>query len=129
MNNQIKILLTINGIPGATLHKTKKTKIPVVIRKKETSYKYYGDNYKGKDGDKIVYKGFRKMWDIEAVPCSKSIKLTYDAYNYMTSTETPEWYHKKDWKRLKPEVRLEMHLQRMCEANNGESFSYSILED
>ena len=47
----------------------------------------------------------------------------------MTSTETPEWYHKKDWKRLKPEVRLEMHLQRMCEANNGESFSYSILED
>jgi hypothetical protein len=77
MNNQIKILLTINGIPGATLHKTKKTKIPVVIRKKETSYKYYGDNYKGKDGDKIVYNENgqnAKEWDINGEKVTLSVE-------------------------------------------------------
>lgn len=129
MNNQIKILVTINGIPGATLHKTKKIKVPVIIKKKEVSYKNYGKDYKGNDGDKVVYKSFRKIWDLEAVPCSKSLKLTVDAYDYMTSKESPEWYFKKDWNRLKPEVRLEMHLQRICDANNGINFTYSILED
>lgn len=128
MNNQVKILLTINGINGATLH-TRRVKVPFVITKADMHWQNTGKKYNNKDKDKIVRRGIRKYYDYESVPCSKSIKLTQDAYNYMTSSEQPEWYYKKDWKRLKPEVRLEMHLDRICKANEGQSFSYSILED
>lgn len=127
MNNQTKIIVTITGIPGATLHQVK-MKIPFALKKKELLLKK-GKRYKGKDSDKIVYKGIRKVWDLIAVPCSKTIKFTQDAYDYMTSKETPYWYYKKDWTRLKPIQRLELHLQRTCLHENGETFTYSILDD
>lgn len=125
MNNQVKVLLTINGIEGATLHSNGKSKIPFVIRKKDL----YSKEYKGKDADKIVRKGFRKVNNVEALPVSKSIKLTVDAYNYMTSREAPEFYRKKNWGLLNERQRLEIHLERLCEHNRGESFTYSILDD
>ena len=106
-----------------------KIKIPFNITKADIHWQNHHKNYKGSDGNKIVRKGIRKIWDFEVIPCSKSIKMTYDAYEYMTSTEMPAWYHKKDWRRLTPTQRLELHLQRTCDANNGTSFTYSILED
>lgn len=125
MNNQVKVLLTINGIEGATLHSKGKSKIPFVIRKKDL----YAKEYTGKDADKIIRRGVRRVNNLEAVPVSKRINLTVDAYNYMTSTERPEWYFKKDWILLSPIQRLELHLQRTCEYNGGKSFTYSVLED
>ena len=125
MNNQPKVLLTIEGIEGATLHSKGIKKIKFIIRKKDL----YSKLYTGKDADKIVRVGTRKIEDFESVPCKKSIKLSYDAYEYMTSKESPEWYFKKDWPRLSATNRLELHLQRICDANNGKSFTYSILED
>ena len=125
MNNQVKVLLTINGIEGATLHSRGKSKIPFVIRKKDL----YAKEYKGKDADKIIRRGVRRVMNLEAVPACKKINLTVDAYDYMTSSERPEWYFKKDWVLLNPTQRLELHLQRTCEHNGGKSFTYSILED
>ena len=129
MNNQPKILLTINEIPGATIRIVGRVKVPFEITKGDLHWMNHHEVYKGKDKDKVVRKGVRKIPRYAEETCSKGIKLTYDAYEYMTSTEQPEWYYKKDWKRLKPEVRLELHLQRICEANNGKSFTYNILED
>lgn len=128
MNNQVKILLTISGIPGATLHTTR-VKVPFSITKEDIHFQNTGKLYKGRDNNKIVRKGVRKFYDIEVVPCTKSIKMTVDAYDYMTSIEIPTWYHKKDWKRLSTIQRLELHLQRICDANNGKEYSYSILEE
>lgn len=125
MNNQLKVLLTINGIEGATLHSKGKSKIPFVIRKKDL----FAKEYTGKDADKIIRRGVRRVINLEAVPVSKSIKLTVDAYNYMTSAERPEWYFKKDWVLLSPTQRLELHLQRTCEHERGKSFTYNVLED
>ena len=125
MNNQLKVLLTINGIEGATLHSKGKSKIPFVIRKKDL----YAKEYTGKDADKIIRRGARRVINYNVVPASKSIKLTVDAYNYMTSSERPEWYSKKDWGLLSPTQRLELHLQRTCEHERGKSFTYNVLED
>ena len=124
MNNQPKVLLTIEGIEGATLHSNGIKKVKFVIRKKDLY-----NNYTKKDADKVVRAGTRKTEDWESVPCKKSIKLSYDAYNYMTSKESPEWYFKKDWSRLSTINRLELHLQRICKAEGGTNFNYSILED
>lgn len=125
MDNHIKVLLTINGIEGATLHSKGKSKIPFVIRKKDL----YAKEYTGKDADKIIRRGARRVINYDVVPASKSIKLTVDAYNYMTSSERPEWYLKKDWGLLSPTQRLELHLQRTCEHERGKSFTYNVLED
>lgn len=125
MNNQPKVLLTIEGIEGATLHSKGIKKIKFIIRKKDL----YNKPYTGKDADKIIRVGTRKIEDFEVIPCKKTIKLSYDAYDYMTSKESPEWYFKKDWSRLSALNRLELHLQRICDANEGKSFNYTILED
>lgn len=125
MNNQLKVLLTINGIEGATLHSKGKTKIPFVIRKKDL----FAKEYTGKDANKIIRRGVRRVINLEAVPVTKSIKLTVDAYNYMISADKPEWYFKKDWGLLSSIQRLELHLQRTCEHERGKSFTYNILED
>ena len=124
MNNQIKVLLTINGIEGATLHSKGKTKIPFVIRKKDL----YAKKYTAKDADAIVRKGYRRVLDFDVVPARKSIKLTVDAYNYMTSNEAPEWYFKKNWGNLSPTERLELHLKRLCDHHRGKEFTYNVLE-
>jgi hypothetical protein len=124
MNNQPKVLLTIEGIEGATLHSNGIKKVKFVIRKKDLY-----NNYTKKDADKVVRAGTRKIEDWESVPCKKSIKLSYDAYNYMISKEVPEWYYKKDWSRLTTLNKLELHLQRICKAERGTNFNYSILED
>lgn len=127
--SQIKILVTIEGIEGATLHSVGKSKIPFVITKADIHWQNHKKEYTREDKDKIVRKGVRRITNFEAVSCSKSIKLTKEAYDYMTSKESPEWYFKKDWGRLSSTQRLELHLKRLCEHNGGKSFSYSILEN
>lgn len=127
--SQTKILLTIEGIEGATLHTTGKAKIPFVITKGDIHWQNHGKRYTREDKDKIVRKGIRRINNVESVPCTKSIKLVKEAYDYMTSKESPEWYFKKDWSRLSTTQRLELHLKRLCDHNGGKSFSYSILED
>lgn len=117
MNNQVKILLSIQGIAGSTLRKVGVKKVPFkkLIR------------HKGKE---ILVTKYRTVDDIQAVPASVSVKLTQDAYDYFTSPECPSWFKdKKRWSLLKPVQRLEINLQRMCEARGGTGFTYSILED
>lgn len=127
--SQIKILLTIEGIEGATLRTTGKAKIPFVITKGDIHWQNHGKRYNREDKDKIVRKGVRRINNVESVPCRKSIKLVKEAYDYMISNEVPEWYYKKDWKRLTAKEKLELHLQRICDHNGGKTFTYNILEN
>lgn len=122
MNNQIKVLLTIQGIPGGIIKPIKKEKRKWVFTKGDIP------NYKGKDKNAVIDKGTYIHTVYEEVPCSQSINLTYDAYNYMTSEERPEWF-KGPWKQMKKEQRLNAHLHRICEDMNGTDFTYHILED
>lgn len=127
--DHIKVLVTIEGIEGATLHINGKIKIPFSMTKADIHWLNHHKKYDKEDKNKIVRKGIRKIYNVESVPCTKSIKLVKEAYDYMTSKESPEWYFKKDWGRLSSTQRLELHLKRLCEHNNGKSFTYSILED
>ena len=120
MNNQVKILLSIQGIAGGTLRKVGSKKIPF---KKMIRHK----------GKEILITKFRTVDDIQSVPASKNIKLTQDAYDYMTSSECPPWIKKKsekaEWVSMSPIKRLERHFARTCQAEGGTGFTYSILED
>ena len=122
MNSQVKILLTIQGIPGGIIKPIKKEKRKWVFTKGDIP------SYKGKDKNAVINKGTYIHTVYEEVPCSQSIKLTYDAYEYMTSGERPEWF-KGPWKKMSKEQRLVAYLHRICEDMNGTDFTYHILED
>lgn len=123
MNNQIKILLNIQGIKGRTLRLTGKRRVDWSITKKDLDPKY-----NGKDAFKPIRRGHRTIPEHEEIPCQQNIKLTQDAYDYMTSLEQPYWF-KGPWKLMTKKQRLEVHLQRMCEDRGGKSYTYSILSE
>lgn len=123
MNNQSKILLTVQGIEGGTLRPIGKKRVKWSITKRDLDSKYHG-----KDAFKPVRKGHIDISDFEEVSCQQTIKLTQDAYDYMTSPEQPYWF-KGPWKLMTKKQRLEAHLQRICDDREGTSYTYSILEN
>ncbi len=123
MNNQPKILLSVQGIEGGTLRPIRKKRVKWSITKKDLDSKYHG-----KDAFKPIRKGHVDIPEFEEVSCQQTIKLTQDAYDYMTSPEQPYWF-KGPWKLMTKKQRLEAHLQRICDDRGGTSFIYSILED
>lgn len=123
MNNQSKILLTVQGIEGGTLRPIGKKRVKWSITKRDLDSKYHG-----KDAFKPIRKGHIDIPEFEEVSCQQTIKLTQDAYNYMTSSEQPYWF-KGSWKLMTKKQRLEAHLQRICDDRRGTSYTYSILED
>lgn len=91
-----------------------------------------------KSYDKKTKKFFYRKEPLEfktrkCKPATQVIKMSQEAYDYMTSIVCPEWFinqggiHK--WRRLSPEQRLEMHLERTCKALGGKAYSYVIFGD
>lgn len=126
MNNEIKILLTIELEGGTLVRKSE----PEIIKYQVTERDY--DNtkkWRGSDGKKVLKKGSFKHYSFETKPASKHINITQEAYSYMTSSECPYWVKPKVWGHMTAKERLENHLQRMCEHFNGKSFTYEVLKD
>ena len=88
--------------------------------------KYSKNNPEGKE---VVKKGKYTYTPLYAIPAMKKINLCKEAFEYMTSSEAPEWIKKGEWDRMSKKQRLDAHMSRLCEANNGISYSYIILED
>ena len=64
-----------------------------------------------------------------SIPCKKTINISKEAYDYMVSSECPEWARIGEWKQLSRIKRLTQHMQRICENENGISFEFQIFED
>ena len=64
---------------------------------------------------------------------SQVIRMTTEAYEYMTSQMFPDWWpsmgHPSQWKRMSKEKRLELHLDRLCEHLGGTSYTYAVYND
>ena len=123
MNDQSKILLTVQGIEGGTLRPIGKKRVKWSITKRDLDSKYHG-----KDAFKPVRKGHIDIPEFEEVSCQQTIKLTQDAYDYMTSSEQPYWF-KGPWKLMTKKQRLEAHLRIIAESFNAISFTYEVLDD
>lgn len=59
----------------------------------------------------------------------KVIKLSREAYDYMTSTECPSPKLKKDWAKFSDIQKLEYHCGKIAEAHKAISFSFKVLDD
>lgn len=120
MNNETKILLTINLEGGTLLKKRVATTVFETPRK-------LGKGKKG-PGRKITY-------DI-LVPkeVTQTLKLTKDAYNYFVSAEGMPFrlttkVGMKMWAKMTTNERVEEHLKDICSDLRGKSFTYQIVED
>ena len=63
------------------------------------------------------------------ITAKKSMNISKEAYNYMISSECPEWAKAGEWKQLSRIKRLTQHMQRMCENEGGISFEFQIFDD
>ena len=63
------------------------------------------------------------------IPCKKSINISKYAYDYMISSEWPEWAKIGEWKQLNKIQRLTQHMQRICDNEGGLSFEFQVFED
>ena len=63
------------------------------------------------------------------IPCKKSINISKYAYDYMVSSECPEWAKIGEWKQLSKTQRLTKHMQRICDNEGGLSFEFQVFED
>ena len=116
MNNQTKILLTIQGIPGGKVRCTGTRTIECKLTKRDLY-----PSYNNSDKNKVIRKNKVVIRILETVPCSKTIKMTQES--------RLKDFSKSTWKKMSKKKRLEAHLSIVCECNNGTSFVYSILEE
>lgn len=110
--SNIRLVLHIQGIRGAILRPAGKRRVrQITVGRKGTRIKWISEIIK------------------QEVPASKTIKMSQEAYEWFTQGERPEWYYKKGWKSMKPEERLKIHLDRICQAEGGTDYTYSILNE
>lgn len=133
MNTEPKILLTIN-LEGGVLLRGEPEVRKYFLTKKDL---FPNQKFKGNSGDKVIRSGKYVHIPLVQSEAKQKITLCKDAYDYMTSLDTPKWFmpykpfkvRVKEWSRLTPTQRLEAHLTRTCEHFNGKSFTYQIIDD
>lgn len=133
MNNETKILLTIN-LEGGILLKGEPEVKKYYLTKKDL---FPSQKFKGDSGKKVIRSGKYVHIPTTQSVAQQSIKMCRAAYDYMISTEVPNWFSPykpmkarlKEWSNLTPTQRLELHLARTCRHFNGKSFTYQIVED
>lgn len=63
-------------------------------------------------------------------PAPMTISLGKEAYDYMRSSDSALTPFKPwQWKNLKPDARLKLHIKRLCEALGGLSHTYKVFDD
>lgn len=122
-----KILLTLYK-EGGSLIRQEAVEKEFALTKKDL---FPNQKWKQGEGNKIVKKGKFTVYPYSQKEVTQKITLCAEAYEYMTSSECPEWWkNTKEWKyKLTPEQRLQAHLWRTCQHHGGKRFTYSIIED
>lgn len=130
---EAKILLTI-CLEGGVLLKGEPEVKKYYLTKKDL---FPSQKFKGDSGKKIIRSG--KYTHIPLIQSEAKQKITMSAmaYEYMTSTEVPNWFNpvkpfkerQRQWKALDEKSRLELHLARTCSHFGGKSFTYQIIDE
>lgn len=134
MYTEAKVLLRIELQGGTLIRESKVTKIEWALTlgdlKKESKKKL-----PEKIAEQVARRGRAKHYALVAKPAAKVVTLGIDAYEFMTSAGSYEsWmltrrgWRKRDFIKMDKEVRLLVHLERLCEQYGGKNFTYQVLE-
>lgn len=133
MNTEPKILLTIN-LEGGILLKGEPEVRKYYLTKKDL---FPSQKFKNGSGNKVIRSGKYVHIPVTQSEAKQCITLCKEAYDYMTSTEVPNWFapnkplkvRQKEWSAFTAEQRLELHLARTCHHFGGKSFTYQIIDE
>lgn len=113
MNNEIKILLTIN-LEGGKLQRSSDT------------IKITSKNYV--KGSKVPTFSYTKHKPLEAKSIRQSIKITEYAYQHMISKVCANGVKPFIWNKMSKKERLNIHLNQICTSLGGSSYKYELIE-
>lgn len=124
MNNEVKVSVTITLQGGVML-----THEEAKAREKQGLVSY--DNFsmevsdaKGKNKE-VIHFQTRK-----SVPAIQVLNITNEGYNTMIDELIiPYWSKAGAWVGINSKMRLEAHLQRICDSLGGMSYTYTVFED
>lgn len=121
--NDIKISVTFI-IPGRQMYSEQ-----AANSLQEDSNSGYEENiqeYITKNKKKVSIKYLTR----KSIPARQSIKMTEEAYYYMTGKDScPEWERKSNWLRMSKRQRLKSHFDKIKEDLHAYEYSYEIFED
>lgn len=116
MSNIIKVNLTIE-LEGCTLVRQGKELVKEPVR-------YWNPNTKKVDTRVVTFEKDK----FEKKPAYQVLRISEDAYKYMTSLENVQ-KNPREWARMSKKQRLEFHLTKISQSLGGINFTYVILED
>lgn len=64
-----------------------------------------------------------------SVPATQSINISRAAYNYFIGKENPYFINNKKWLQMSKKERLKAHLDDICSALNGISYTFQVFDD
>ena len=120
MNNTVKVNLSIK-LPGSVmLSQQAAENTPNSFNE----FKIEVSGPKGEDREVLTVQT-RKC-----APASQSLNISKDAYDAMIDKELcPCWSKAGTWAGMNAKMRLEAHLQKICESLGGTSYTYQVFED
>lgn len=124
MNNEIKVSLSV-VLPGGIMYSQEQAEALEKVKSASgfDSFSMTVEEPDGKDKETIRVKT-RK-----SIPARQSINLTKESYDSMVSKECPHWANQRDWAARNNKMRLEAHLQKICDSLGGISYNYQVFED
>lgn len=124
MNNEVKVSVTITLQGGVML-----THEEAKAREKQGLASY--DNFSMEVSDakgenkEVIHFQTRK-----SVPAIQVLNITNEGYNTMIDELIiPYWAKAGYWTSINSKMRLEAHLQKICESLGGMSYTYTVFED
>lgn len=85
---------------------------------------------KVKKGKKVTTTDNYEFFTKKTRDAILNVNLSKEAYTYMTSSECPTFIkNTKEWYKMNTTQRLEAHLDNLCKAHNGLSYTYFVFAD
>lgn len=124
MNNEIKISVNV-VLQGRTMLSEEMAES--LEKQNSAGYDKFSMKVSNPDGkgSEVIHVKTRK-----SVTVNQSLNISTEGYNAMIdSSNPPYWIKPKTWSGLSIKLRLEAHLQRICESLGGISYTYQVFEE
>lgn len=124
MNNEIKVSLSV-VLQGRTMLSQEAAK--ALEEQGLAGYDEFNievSDAKGQDRE-VIHVKTRK-----SAPASQLLNISKEGYDAMTDKENvPYWSKAGTWAGMNAKMRLEAHLQKICESLGGTSYTYQVFEE
>lgn len=123
--SEVKVRLSLE-LPGGTMLSKQECLRNPLGKKKKDCYNYFHIEIDDKRSRKkeVINVAVRKCKTVK-----QNIKLSKEAYDFMTSSDCPNPQLKKKWNKFSINQKLQYHCSQIAEVLGAISFSFEVLDD